>query len=67
MAVSELEKNIIIGLQLCKIPREGMIVIVSLLETEEQQEEMLDWMIQQDEAPTEQELLKKAVEIAGLR
>lgn len=63
MELSETQKDIITGLKLCGISKDGIIAMMTFLETEEQQEKMLDWMIWQDEAPTEQKLLRKIVEI----
>lgn len=39
------------------------MAIMFMLETEEQQDAMLNWMIDQSEAPTEEQLLRKAIEI----
>lgn len=63
MAVSQTQENILQLLKYCGITQEAAMAIMFMLETEEQQEAMLSWMIQQKEPPTEQELLKMAVEI----
>ena len=63
MEVSQTQENIIQLLKCCGITQDAAMAIMFMLETEEQQEAMLSWMIQQNEPPTEQELLKMAVEI----
>lgn len=63
MAVSQTQENIIQLLKCCGITRDAAMAIMFMLETEEQQETMLDWMINQNEPPTEETLLTKAVEI----
>lgn len=63
MAVSQIQENIIQLLKCCGITQCAAMAIMFMLETEEQQETMLDWMINQNEPPTEETLLTKAVEI----
>ncbi len=63
MAVSQTQENIIQLLKCCGITQGAAMAIMFMLETEEQQETMLDWMINQNEPPTEEALLTKAVEI----
>lgn len=63
MAVSQIQENIIQLLKCCGITQGAAMAIMFMLETEEQQETMLDWMINQNEPPTEETLLTKAVEI----
>ncbi len=63
MAVSKLQETLIDGLRCCGITQGAALAIMFMLETEEQQETMLNWMIEQDGPPTEEALLTKAVEI----
>ena len=63
MAVSQIQENIIQLLKCCGITQGAAMAIMFMLETEEQQETMLDWMINQNEPPIEETLLTKAVEI----
>ena len=63
MAVSQIQENRIQLLKCCGITQGAAMAIMFMLETEEQQETMLDWMINQNEPPTEETLLTKAVEI----
>lgn len=65
MAISQTQENIIQLLKCCGITQDAAMAIMFMLETEEQQEAMLDWMIWQDSPPTEEQLLAKAYEIAS--
>ena len=50
-------------LQSAGATKEGTVAIMLVLETDEQDEAMLDWMTSLKKAPTENEALVKAMEI----
>ena len=64
MATSKVLRSIIEGLKACGVKQETAIAIVCLLKTTEQEMEMLAYILRKCEAPTEDELLTKALEIA---
>ena len=53
------------GLAIYGATRNGMIAILGVLETPEEERKMIDWLVMQDEnsLPTENEMLVKALEI----
>lgn len=61
--ISQTQENIIQLLKCCGVSIGAAMAIMFMLETEEQQDAMLNWMIDQSEAPTEEQLLRKAIEI----
>ncbi len=61
--VSQVQQNIIQLLKCCGVSLGAAMAIMFMLETEKQQDAMLNWMIEQSEAPTEEQLLTKAIEI----
>ena len=51
------------GLHACGISKNCALCIGLMLETAEQEQEMLDWVLELKYLPTEQECLEQAVEI----
>ena len=51
------------GLHACGVSRNCAMCIILLLETEEQEQAMLDWVLELEDLPTEQECLEQAVAI----
>jgi hypothetical protein len=51
------------GLKICGISKDGMLAILCLLKTPEQEQAMLDHLLKMKEPETEAQLLEKAVEL----
>lgn len=61
MALSQTVKNIIDLMKYCGVTLDGGIVITGVIEEAGIEELMLDWMMAQEHAPSESELLKQAM------
>lgn len=59
----EMLKILAEGLHACGISKNCALCIGLMLETEEQQQEMVDWILDLEDLPTETECLEKTVEI----
>jgi len=67
MELSELQELIMLGLQICELERDDIIAVMLLLETEQLQWEMAEYLdTVVDNPPDRTIVFKKAVEIAGL-
>lgn len=65
MALSQTMKNIIDLMRYCGVTLDGGIVITGIVEEAGIEEQMLNWMMEQDHAPSESELLKQAMILSG--
>ena len=63
MDQSETYKIIAEGLHACGISKNCALCIILLLETEDQAQAMLDWILELETPPTEQECLIEALAI----
>ena len=62
--LSELQKTIVGGLKLCGMPQEDVVATMLLLQTEDQQWKMANYLETViDNPPTRTEIFKEAVEI----
>ena len=66
MAVSEMLKGIMQLLKHCGVTADGGIVILCLIKDAGIEEEVLDWMCELDEPPTENEILEMVCRMIGL-
>ena len=69
MTHRERKKYLAEGLLMCGLGLESGAVIITLLRTEEQVDQMILWLLgtlKKHTIPTEQQLMKKALEIAGI-
>ena len=62
MGLTMAQKHLIAGLRLFGVERDAIVGIVSMLETPEQQDEMMEWMSTNVGADTAQ-ILRKAAEL----
>ena len=63
MALSELQKYLIVGLRIFGVEKDAILGIISAAETDDQLCEMMEWMCEHEGASTA-EILKKTVELA---
>ncbi len=67
MALSKIQKGLVGGLNLCGMKVDDIQAIVTLLKTEDQQWEMLDYLEKIiDSPPSRPEIFQRAVQIADL-
>ena len=64
MAISNTLRSIAEGLKICGVGKDVMTAILCLLETLEQEDKMLKYMLSMETPMTEAQLLEKATEIA---
>ena len=64
--VTESLKNIVALMKCCGVTVEDAMAITLLLSEHDTEEQMLDWMMEQEKAPTPRALFEKAVQLAGL-
>ena len=69
MVLLEQKRYLAEGLRACGLSYEGMLIIISALNTEEQVNRMIDWIQwfvnSMDKVPSQEELLKQAMIITG--
>ena len=63
MATSNTLRSIAEGLKICGVGKDGMLAILCLLKTPEQEEKMLEHLLSMETPETEAQLLEKAVEL----
>lgn len=63
METSNTLRTIAEGLKICGVSKDGMLAILCLLKTPEQEQAMLDHLLKMKEPEPEAQLLEKAVEL----
>lgn len=66
MALTETMEQIMTKLKRFGVTQDGGIVILCLISEHGIEKQMLAWMMEQKEAPTENELLVQALKLSGL-
>ena len=64
MATSSTLRNIAEGLKICGVGKDGMLAILCLLKTPEQEKKMLEYMLSMKKPETEAQLLEQAVALS---
>ena len=66
MALTETMENLVKLMKPCGVTQDGGIVILCLISEHGIEKQMLAWMMEQKEAPTENELLVQLLKLSGL-
>ena len=66
MALSAAMEDLMMSLKACGVTWQGGFVILSLIQDAEIEEDVLDWVCELDEPPTENEILEMVCRMIGL-